>query len=79
MSVLSIVAVGRLAERRVREAGEPVRVEAVVRWLVDSVDVQDDRARAGVRLATYVGRLEGITDDRGRACVRIPEKREEVA
>jgi hypothetical protein len=52
MSVLSIVAVGRLAERRVREAGEPVRVEAVVRWLVDSVDVQDDRARAGVRLAT---------------------------
>ncbi len=79
MRILSIVAVGRLAERRVRQAGDALPVEDVVSWLVDSVGVQDDRARAGVRLATIVGRLEPVKDDNGRPCLRIPDPREAAA
>jgi hypothetical protein len=41
--------------------------------------IDSERARAGIRLATFGGRLEAVTDDEGRACVRIPEKRDEVA
>jgi hypothetical protein len=72
MSVLSIVAVARLAERHVRQAGHLAPVEDVVRWLVESVGAQDDRARAGVQLACIVGRLEDTTDEAGRACLRLP-------
>ncbi|MBA2512783.1 MAG: hypothetical protein H0V26_00410 [Solirubrobacterales bacterium] len=79
MTILSVVAVGRLAERRVRQAGQAVPVEDVVRWLVDSVGVQDDRARAGVRLASIVCRLEATTDDEQRPCLRIPDERERAA
>jgi hypothetical protein len=79
VSVLSIFAVGRLAERRCREAGEPVPVEAVVSWLVEAVGVQDDRARAGVRLAPFVGRLEGVADDEGQPCLQIPSDEEAAA
>ena len=79
MTVLSVVAVGRLTERHVREAGQPVPVEEVVRWLVDAVGVADDRARAGVRLAVTVGRLETTTDDDDRPSLRIPTEREAAA
>ena len=76
MTVLSIVAVARLAERRVRQAAKPLLVEDVVRWLRDSVGVEEDRARAGVRLAVVVCRLEGTTDEADGACLRLPTERE---
>ena len=79
MTILSLVAVARLAERHVRQAGQPVPVEHVVHWLVDSVGVEEDRARAGVRLAVVVCRLEGTTDEDGRACLRLPVEREAAA
>jgi hypothetical protein len=72
VTILSIVAVGRLAEHHVRQSTSPCPIETIVRWLVDSIGVQDDRARAGVRLACVVGRLEGTTDSAGSPCLRIP-------
>jgi hypothetical protein len=79
MTVLSVVAVGRLAERHVRQPGEPVPVEHVVRWLVDSLGVADDRAHAGARLAVTVGRLEAIEDSNGRPCLCLPNERTAAA
>jgi hypothetical protein len=69
--VLSLTAACRLAERIVRKAGEPVTVEQLVK-LIEAQDVDIERARAGVALATVVGRLEGTTDSEGRQCVGIP-------
>jgi len=69
-TILSVVAVGRLAERSVRQAGEPVVVEQVLDSLV-SLGVAVDRAEAGIRLATTIGRLESIERD-GRTYLRIP-------
>ncbi len=76
--VLSIVAVGRLAARHVRQVGQALPVDDVVQWLVDSSGVQDDRARAGVRLAVVVGRLEAEDHD-GQPCLRIPDEMEAAA
>jgi hypothetical protein len=75
---LSIVACGRLAERHCRKAGKPVPVEQLVSWL-EGLDVDVDRARASIRLACTIGRLEAITDSEGRACVQLPDQRKEVA
>jgi len=70
MAVLSLTAVSRLAERRVPQANQPVPVEEVVAWLINAIGVQDDRARAGIRLGTIIGRLEQIEVD-GRPAVRL--------
>ena len=78
-TVLSLPAVGRLAQRHVRQATQPVPVEDVVAWLVNAIGLQDDRARAGVRLAEIVGRLAAVTDDEQRPCLRIPDERERAA
>jgi hypothetical protein len=72
--ILSIVACGRLAERLVRQAGQPVPVEEVAARL-GSYGIDVDRARAGVQLAVIVGRLEGSADEDGNTCVRVPTKR----
>ena len=56
MTILSLPAIGRLAERHVRQHGQPIPRAALVKWL-RSIDVPDDRADAGVRLAITVGRL----------------------
>ena len=66
--MLSLTAAGRLAERIVRKAGEPVPVDELVATL-EGYDVDTDRARAGVQLAVVVGRLTAIEDVDGRACV----------
>jgi len=79
MTVLSLTAVSRLAERRVRQASRPVPVEAVVAWLVNAIGVQDDRARAGIRLATIVGRLQIVTDDEQHRCLAVPARTETAA
>lgn len=76
--ILSIIAVGKLAERRCRELARPVSIDELVAWL-ESCEVDVDRAHAGVRLAVYVARLDAVTDDEGRACVKLPEARDEVA
>jgi len=58
MSILSLPAIGRLAERHVRQHGQPIPRAALVKFLRSiDVDVPDDRADAGVRLAITVGRL----------------------
>lgn len=77
MRILSLTATGRLAERIVRQTGGLVPVEQLVCWL-EGLDVETDRARAGVHLATIVGRLDAV-DDEGRPCVRLPSARAEVA
>ncbi len=56
MSILSLPAIGRLAERHVRQHGQPIPRAALVKWLT-SIDVPDDRADAGLRLACTIGRL----------------------
>jgi hypothetical protein len=76
VTVLSLTALCRLAERHVGEAGDSVEIEQLV-TLLNCID--DERARAGIRLATFVGRLERTTDDEGRACVRLPAARGEAA
>ena len=73
MSVLSLTALSRLAERHVREVGEPVPVEQLV-TLLDCID--DARARAGIRLAVIAGRLESTTDDEQQPCIGIPNREE---
>ena len=76
MRILSVVAVGRLAERFVRKADDQPMPVADLVALLTNYDVADDRARAGVQLSVIVGRLEGTTDSEGRACVQLPEARE---
>jgi hypothetical protein len=73
MRVLSLTATSRLAERAVRQAGQTVPVEELVTQLVN-LDVEEDRARAGVRLAEIAGRLEVVTDDQDRPCIRLPRE-----
>jgi hypothetical protein len=73
-STLSLTAAGRLAERIVRKTGEPMPVTEVIR-ILETYDVDIERARAGVALATVVGRLEGTTDSEGRQCVQIPAEK----
>jgi hypothetical protein len=76
--ILSIVACGRLAERHCRKARAPIPIEQLVRML-EAHDVLTDRAQASIRLAVTIGRLEAVTDDDGRACVRLPAARGAVA
>jgi hypothetical protein len=76
--VLSLTATGRLAERIVRKAGEPMPVDTLVTTL-EAHDVETSRARAGIQLAVIVGRLEGTTDNEGRQCVTLPAAQGEVA
>ncbi len=56
MSILSLPAIGRLAERYCRQHGQPIPRAELVKQLA-SVDVPPDRADAGIRLAVTVGRL----------------------
>jgi hypothetical protein len=76
-SILSLPAVSRLAERHVRERG-PMTLEALVAWLC-SVDVEESRVEAGVRLATTVGRLEEARDADGGEVLRVPSAGGEAA
>jgi hypothetical protein len=77
MTVLSLTALSRLAERHVREAGGgPVPIEQLV-TLLDCID--EARARAGIRLAVIAGRLECATDDEQQPCIRVPDNRERAA
>ena len=78
MKILSLTATCRLAERIVRKAGKPVPVEELVA-LIETYDVERERARAGVRLACTVGRLVATDDLEGRPCVQLPDRGEEVA
>ncbi len=55
MNILSLRAVRQQAERYVRQHGPTPRAE-LVKQLV-SIDVPDDRAAAGIRLAITIGRL----------------------
>ena len=73
MTVLSIVACGRLAERRC-DSSPGSSVERAVAQL-GSYGIDVDRARAGVHLSVIVGRLEGSVDEDGNTCVRVPTKR----
>lgn len=74
MRVLSLTATCHLAERLVRKTNEPVPVEHLVA-LLETYDVERERARAGVRLACTVGRLISTEDLEGNTCVRVPTKR----
>lgn len=56
MTILSLPAVGRVAERHLRQHGQPIPREQLVAWL-DSIDVAPERAKAGLRLAITCGRL----------------------
>jgi hypothetical protein len=75
MRILSLTAACRLAERIVRQAGQPVPVEQLVSWL-EGLEVDVDRAQASIRLAVTVGRLDAVTDDDGVACIRLPDDRD---
>ncbi len=55
-TILSLPAVGRLAERYCRQHGQPVPRADLLKQLV-LVDIPPDRADAGIRLAVTVGRL----------------------
>lgn len=67
MTILSLTAVARLAERRVREEGAPVPVAELLAWL-GRVDVDQERAAAAVRTAVAAGRLVPA----GAVAVRVP-------
>jgi len=56
MTVLSLPAVGRVVERHLRQHGQPMPRADLVKWL-GTIDVQPERALAGIRLAIIVGRL----------------------
>jgi len=78
MTVLSLTATSRYATRLVRKAGEPVAATDLIRWL-EALDIDAERAQAGVRLATIVGRLEATTDDEQRPCLAIPDEQKRAA
>jgi len=69
MTVLSLVAVGRLAERHIRQATEPVLATALVSWF-EHMNVDAERAQAGIRLAVIGARLEQTEVD-GRPAVQL--------
>ena len=56
MSILSVPACARLAERHVRQHGQPIARAALVKSL-EALDVERSRAEAGVRLAVTTGRI----------------------
>jgi hypothetical protein len=62
--VLSLTACCRLAERVVREARGDLPREPLLARLT-AFDIDEERAAAGARLATIVGRLRAATDDEG--------------
>jgi hypothetical protein len=68
-TILSTRAVSRLAERHVRQGPEPVPAGELLREL-QALDVDGERARAGIVLALDCGRL--VTTFRGLA---IPTSR----
>lgn len=72
MRILSLTATSRLAERCVRVEGGAVPVDQLVASLA-SLDVDVERAQAGIRLAVTVGRLEAVADEHGGSQLRIPE------
>ena len=78
MRVLSLTATSRLAERCIRLAGEPMLVSDLIARL-ESLDVDTERAQAGVRLAVTVGRLEAIEDKAGEPWLSIPNTLEAAA
>ncbi len=55
MTILSLRAVRQHAERYVRQHGPTPRAELVK--ALEAIDVPDDRADAGIRLAITIGRL----------------------
>jgi hypothetical protein len=78
VTILSLTAIARLAERRCRQADQPVPLTDLLAWLTD-LEVETGQAQAGVRLATIVGRLETVEDDERRPCLRIPNVTEAAA
>ena len=78
MRILSLTATSRYATRLVRKAGEPVAPADLVRWL-EALDIDTERAEAGIRLALIGARLEAVTDDDQRPCLAIPDPREAAA
>jgi hypothetical protein len=76
---LSLTAIGRLAEREVRQAGGVLAEHEVLARLRDH-DVDPDRARAGLRLALTVGRvIEAEDAEDGTYVLALPAKTEEAA
>jgi hypothetical protein len=76
VTVLSLTALSRLAERHVRQANNPMPISELIAAL-DCID--EARARAGIRLAVIAGRLERATDDEQQPCIRVPDNRERAA
>ncbi len=76
VSVLSLSAIGRVSERRIRQAGQPVPLADITRWLTDTVGVDIERATAGLKLARITGRLELTKDAEGSTCLRIAERKD---
>lgn len=68
MTILSLTALARIAERHVRTRG-PIATNDL-RDLMTTVAADVDRAEAGIRLAVIGGRLELDRD----ATLRIPAK-----
>lgn len=77
MTILSLPAVARVAERHVRQTG-PQPPKALLTWLT-SIDISRERAEAGLRLATTCGRLELARHDNGPATYRLPQNQEHGA
>jgi hypothetical protein len=77
VTILSLSATARIAERHVRQHG-PTSRDALITWL-QSVDVARDRAEAGLRLAEISGRLELAPDDDGAPAYRLPQRTEQAA
>jgi hypothetical protein len=65
MTLLSITAVSRLAERHVRTYGPQPRAD-VIRWL-ERHGIDEERAERGVEFALIRNRLKRATRDDGEA------------
>ncbi len=65
-------AVSRLAERHVRHQRDPIAVTELVRTL-EALDVDRDRANAGIRLAVDSGRLIATPNGLAIPTFRAPE------
>lgn len=73
MTILSLPAIARLVERHVRDHG-PITATDLLAWL-KSIDVDQDRAAAGLRLAVIGGRLEPAPGDTLHAAAMPPAVR----
>ena len=73
MTVLSLPAIGRIAERRCRELNRPVPRGALITYLMDTRGIDADRARAALKLSVTVGHLTNSLNDEGQPCVSAPD------